>query len=467
MPHTGPMRRFASIEARIFVVLLFLLIGPSARADFTVGGTIQDTSGYNYAPSVIADGDFQYFWWCGQGPWNDYYKVYEDVIYYERYQYSTGTWSAINTVLQPTQYAWDGVFTCDPTVVKGNFNAPGLGGPYSYVMYYGATDQSDGTDGRIGVAFSNDGITWTKYWGNPIIYPQQYPTSTYGAGQPSAYNSNGIITLFHTDTSTSFGQMEWLRTSTDGITFSSPTLVSNSNVDGLGAPVNAGADFGYDSSTGTWFAAVPGAARQGSSINYTFDIERTTNVTAGSWQQLGTISTSLTGRELNHNPGFSRDPYGNISSGAIQVFFGTGYSGFLSPWQIMWVQWNAQPTTVPFNRYWQSGVGHWVTTGWVPYGYNLEETMGYLFMGYGSGTVAVYGCIVPGSNDQFVSPDPNCEGQYIYGLDGWIYDPNQQPPSGTQALYRCYTGIDHFVSTDPGCEGQVTEFLLGYAQTQP
>jgi hypothetical protein len=179
---------------------------------------------------------------------------------------------------------------------------------------------------------------------------------------------------------------------------------------------------------------------------------------------------------VNHNPGLTRDPYGHVSGNSVQAFFDSGNNTPAS-WRMRWVTWHPQPATVPFNRYVTNL--HWVTTGFVPSGYRLEETLGYLLTGSpagvfpyqsnGGGVRALYGCQLssqPLWSYQFVSTDPNCEGQATFGAQGWIYS---SPPSGisTRALYRCRDGADHFVSTDPGCEAQVTEELLGYAKTSP
>jgi len=187
---------------------------------------------------------------------------------------------------------------------------------------------------------------------------------------------------------------------------------------------------------------------------------------------MGTIDSNLTGYYLNLTPGLSRDPYGNVSGSWIQAFFGEG-SNDPPTWLISWVGWSPQPSSLAFNRH-VTNI-HWVTTGYVPSGYRFEETLGYLLMAGpagvfpyqspGGGMQTLYGCVLTSfPTYQFVSLDPNCEGQIPGGSQGWIYSSQQ---SGTQALYRCRDGADHFVSPDPGCEGWVNEGLLGYAQTSP
>jgi hypothetical protein len=125
--------------------------------------------------------------------------------------------------------------------------------------------------------------------------------------------------------------------------------------------------------------------------------------------------------------------------------------------------------TFPLDRYYSSYWGaHWVTTGNTNGDYYVEFNLGYLLRTPQPGTTAVYGCIANNSlSYRYVSTDPGCEGgNQNLGLNGYIYN---SPPNGipTQALYRCSTPSDNWVSTDPACEGQNTQFLIGYAQTQP
>jgi len=72
----------------------------------------------------------------------------------------------VNPVLQPgAPGEWDGLFIESPSVVKTN-------GQY-YMLYTGV----DTTwRAAIGLAVSSDGITWTKYPGNPVISPGRSPS---------------------------------------------------------------------------------------------------------------------------------------------------------------------------------------------------------------------------------------------------------------------------------------------------
>jgi hypothetical protein len=170
-------------------------------------------------------------------------------------------------------------------------------------------------------------------------------------------------------------------------------------------------------------------------------------------------------------PWFWRDKYGNLTDllPAVEVYFAEDPVNDRINWQLTWVKWYQQPNSLSFNRYNSTSQNlHWVTTGYVPSGegYYYEETLGYLVMAPQDGMSAVYGCHESSvERYQFVSLDPNCEGQVVNGLNGYLY--SSQPDNiSTQALYRCRSGADHFVSPDLYCEGTVTEYLLGYAQTQ-
>src|ERR1700756_4267869 len=103
--------------AAFYLICFSLFAASAARADFQVGGTIPGHNGYNYAPSVISTPGLEQFWWCGEGYANPVTQVPMDYIYYQYYSSSSG-WSPIYTALTPTDYyAWDGQFTCDPSVV--------------------------------------------------------------------------------------------------------------------------------------------------------------------------------------------------------------------------------------------------------------------------------------------------------------------------------------------------------------
>lgn len=129
------------------------------------------------------------------------------------------TWNiSKNPVLRAgPQGSWDQVTIFTPDVV---WNGTG------YMMYYtgsGVTNKSTypANFRQIGVAFSSDGINWTKYAGNPVIKhgPGTYD-SRYVRG-PSVLYDNGTYRMWYTGTaalnSTSFFTAIDYATSADGV----------------------------------------------------------------------------------------------------------------------------------------------------------------------------------------------------------------------------------------------------------
>jgi hypothetical protein len=151
---------------------------------------------YDYGPTVLAEDGRYRMWWCSQlgaaPPPGD------DILYAE----STALDGPFGVdggpsraVLSGSVNGFDGVHTCDPSVVR-------VAGTY-YLYYTGAAgDHAHGN--AIGVATSSDGVNWTRAnGGNPIVSPS-YDTirdnNTYGAGQPSVVYLDGWFYLMFTDT---------------------------------------------------------------------------------------------------------------------------------------------------------------------------------------------------------------------------------------------------------------------------
>jgi hypothetical protein len=154
--------------------------------------------GYDYAPAVLYDGGIYKMWWCGDG------NTANDKIFYAESTSSpfleNGHWTIRSTnsgivfsgsgVQTPGRF--DGAHTCDPSVVK-------VGA--MYYMYYGGNVLSgNGTYSavtRIGVAYSYDGISWTRARTTPLfdtavnVPYSQSPPLPYGAGHPSVVFVSG------------------------------------------------------------------------------------------------------------------------------------------------------------------------------------------------------------------------------------------------------------------------------------
>jgi hypothetical protein len=447
----------------------------------SVAGRIE---GYDYSPSVIQTGNLQQVWWCGGGYNPNSTAQWSDTIQYESIDLSTHTHSGPMPVLGETQGAWDSVYTCNPKVVQGIFVNPlGNGETFTYAMYYVGFGSFAGSNNSIGVAFSNDGISWKKY-PHPVIMAETQ--DNYGVGQPAVYNVDhrAAIRIFYEDNSSYLHHVAAI--SSDGVHFATQgTLTEN----GLNPDSLAWGDMAYNPGNGYWYAGFNTAPRDPSTTggvvergSYGISLYRIpdgsllTGVTP--WELLTTVDTSLTGYEANFLPGFVRDIYGNLIAGpSIQMFTSisdppppwdaspaaAGVSGDIVDWNISSAAWTPRHPLAALNRYFNQTT-YEVTTGWVDpnAGFSLQSTLGHLYQSPQQGaTVPLYSCKL-GSIDYFISRDSACERYRILGTVGYGYS---GPVAGLNLvpLYRCKTGDHHFVSTDPNCEGQQANELLGYA----
>lgn len=442
---------------------------------------------YNYSPSIIQSGNLRQVWWCGQGVNPADHAQNTDTIQYESMNLITGYGDSPKTVLAETPHSWDSAFACNPRVIAGVFGNPlGDGKAYSYAMYYVGTTSPGGIANSIGVAFSNDGVSWKKY-PQPVI--RTTTQVAYGVGQPVAYNTDrkSAITLYYENIDPAVSHLA--ATSSDGVHFIPQGTLTTAGLD-PDDPSPTWGDMAYDPKTGSWYAVFNRSLRPSSTTGGIFErgqlgvelykIPADALLTGTTpWQELGTIDTNLTGYESNFIAGFIHDSFGNISSPtypSIQLYVAesdpqpawnasparAGRSAEPPTWVLHLEQWSPDSALLPFYRYFNGSV-HEVTTGWVSPsgGFKTQELLGHLYQNpqLGAG-VAFYGC-KQGDADYFVSLDSGCEGERILGKDGYAYS---QPVAGLHlmAVYRCKTAQDHFVSKDPNCEGQTTEERLGY-----
>ncbi|WP_410575496.1 hypothetical protein [Amycolatopsis sp. cmx-4-61] len=475
---TGRLRRIALL---VIALAAAVAVPADAGAAVTVGAPVVGRSGvYDYSPSVIQSGNVQKFWWCGKGQNPQNPSQNSDTIQYESIDLSTGAKDGPRTVLAETPGAWDSLYTCNAAVVQGTFRNPlGDGIAYSYAMYYVGTNTPPGINNHVGVAFSTDGTTWKKY-PNPIVSPTG--DGGYGIAEPAPYNSDGGsgIWLFYENEAG-----HYLVKSTDGVHFAAAAQLS---ANGL-PPNSTWGDIAYDRTANQWYAvynkpvrtpATTGGVVERGQYGYTLYRIGNAALFTGTWQELTTVDTNLTGYESNFIPGLLRDPNGTVNVPAypqIEVYASTSVprpaadaspaqaatGADTSKWDIVWSLWTASPTTRPLVRYYSTGLKvHEVTTGWVDTGsFHVESTLGRLVEApTATATKPLYGC-KNGTKDYFVSPESGCENTLVLGLQGYAYP--QQTTTGQVPLYRCYTGNHHFVTTQADCEGQRYESLLGYA----
>jgi hypothetical protein len=465
------------------------VIGCGSPNSTPVGAVVGRAGRWDYSPSVIQTGQIQQFWWCGRAR-NPKTSQDTDTILYESIDLVSGKRIGPTVALAETPGTWDAAYTCNPQVVPGKFSNPfGDGQTFTYALYYVGTDNVAGSQNAIGVAFSNDGALWKKY-PSPVIATTNL--NGYGAAQPVPYNSDGkqSITLFYEDDAPPLPpNHHWEATSSDGIHFTTGGLLTTNGLE-IVAGLPAWSDMAFNPSDGYWYA--------------TFNLPNRPSVTTGGvmedgqygiqlyripkddlligktgWQILKTIDTNMTDYESLFLAGLLRDGNGNLyedSTKTIKMF--PSFSNAHVPWNAKPISaantappdsWDIGSTTWSPNdsnlydlKRYDNGGSHWVTSGWVDTSvFTLEQTLGQVYTIPRAGaTVPLYGCKM-GAADQFVSLDSGCEGQYVLGLNGYIY--NQAPPGQTVvAIYRCFGNSGHFVSTDPMCEGSQTDELLGY-----
>jgi hypothetical protein len=478
----------------------------SSAANVTVGlPVVGDPGYYDYTPTVIQNGTTIDLWWCGDLP-----SHIGDTILHAQYSTAGGTAS----VTEPEQAvfqepadatAWDHTYVCNPDVVAGKFANPlGNGVTYSYAMYFVGTNNAAalGSQASIGVAFSNDGLSWSPYPTSVITYNPSVPGANpqdYGYAQPNAYNPGGgsAVTLLYQNGLVG-NESNSVVTSADGVHFSAPQPITSAGLPsappGVGEPKVPGwGGVAYDEENGLWYGTFDyqppyltgrtdaETAHVGERGAPGVTLFSTDNLISGAWKQLTTIDTNLTGYEENFLAGLLRQPDGALSDETlpqIELFVSVSNprpavtaspaqaaeSAVTTNWDIVWSLYN--PAASPLRRldryYSDSLKVHEVTTGWVDRSaFHDEGPLGTLYEApTGDATVPWYSCKAGGSN-WFVSLDPRCEGQLYIGLEGYGF---AHPGDSELPLYRCQTSTDHFVSTNPNCEGgATTEGLLGYA----
>lgn len=434
-------------------------------------------------------GNHQQIWWCGMGRNPEKPSQDSDAILYVDIDTTTGRKTDPIVVLAETPGAWDSVFTCNPRVVRGSFVNPlGDGATYTYAMYYVATNVPQGTFNNIGVAFSNDGIQWSKYK-DPVILSG--PGSGYGVGQPVVYNvdSRSNLVLFYEDSTAGVEHLK--TTTTDGVHFTVQGTLTRKGLE-PNHPAPSWGDIGYDPVTKYWYAVFNLGVRDHATTGgkaeigqYGIEMYRIPDASLLSgltpWEMVTTFDTNGTGYEAIFLAGFLKDQYGNLNVGSypkIQLFPSIanpkpgwndapktlGKTGDIYQWDIGSVVWTPSDAQLTLTRY-KNHASYNTTTGYLdpPAHFVADSTIGHLYQGLkGGATIPFFSC-KSGAKDFFVSLDQNCDGSYIVGLEGYGY---ARPPAGqrTVAVYSCLSARQgHFVSGDSQCEGAGAGTLLGYA----
>jgi len=317
------------------VPLLVLLQSAPALADRLWASAQVDTSTWDYTPSVmydVIDGKRK-LWWCSE-------KDAHDVIRYQEWL-PDGSRTAPVVVLEANYWSpsepalpWEGWHTCDPSVIRGNWTVGG--NVYSYAMYYTTHTPGIGMNGnRIGAAFSNDGIHWTKWTAGPVVLDSGAIDPDYGTGMSVAWSANAasaVRMVYMFMGSDAIAHYRY-RESTDGINFGGATSYTEVTRTGLDTafwtnvrPGFAFAPGGYDGHYYYYYSAVctgdkPTSKTTGLCV-YRIDGN---DLFTGEWEL---ISTPGQISPAEFEPGFVTDLYGALPNlPRFELMFGCGDDG--------------------------------------------------------------------------------------------------------------------------------------------
>ena len=299
---------------------------------------------YNYCPSYFyEDENTAYVYYCS----NQYNRNITDYVAFRKGIKIDNEWywSEKQLVLGPTEKTWDSRHTCDPAVIKGEFNYNGES--YNYIMTYLGCITSDNSRNEVGLAVAKapEG-PWIKCDEiNPIAkFPEEY--HTWGYGQPSivSVDKKGRVYLFYTaglPTKTCTMVERW-----DLSDLNAPKLEARGEVptagwmrnDGNGTAFISNADFAYDSATGSFYMIAD--SRPFTDFNApNFIAEKSTvaclqgnkkDVYFGEvfgkidarWTTVFDIDYEKTGYHRNHNCCIMRDAYGWFdSSNGVEIAY--------------------------------------------------------------------------------------------------------------------------------------------------
>jgi hypothetical protein len=327
---------------------------PALLASSAVMPAITRANTYDYAPSVMKDGNTYKMWWCSSrynvmGSDND--QVWDVIRYAESSDGITWpTWTPTNqppivlavTPSSPeTNGASDG-HACDPSVIKVNG---------TYYMYYTAAgptpDQCTSIPrlnhcppgyqpaNQIFLATSTDGLTWTKYRDpmthqpKPVVANTYAPPTYYGLGQPTAMYLYGRFYLYYSDGLTyPIGRPDgWASTK---LKISHTGLFNDT---GPGAVVFSDLDFvpTYHKDLGAFVAVTASDIDGAPRVKYYFS-ENGTRWTHDFPTNAPWITVSDRATDVENNPAILTDPHGlafdlaapDTLPGTIAVYYATG-----------------------------------------------------------------------------------------------------------------------------------------------
>lgn len=334
------------------------------------GEDINDTRKFNYCPAILTETDksgkeIMNIWYCT----NKQTGIIMDHIGYRTgVKQSDGKWlfSDEQIVLEPTVGTWDGRHTCDPAVIKGEFNFKGE--KYSYLMSYLGCTTEDYQKNETGLAVAkNVGGPWVKVTTSAPIIPwydngdkeaeeQKYQsmqgTSSiyWGTGMPAliSIDGKGEVLMFYASTKNGIGIRRYDFTDLDNPKLKFISSISHSGVlNSQSRRCNIGIpDFAFDPVTKRLYCASVTNERNPADVTPTRvnshsmllyleglnDMEAVSSALQNggyTWKVQGYVGPSDTGWERNHNPGLVRDAFGYIpDSSKVGMVVSTGHNSW-------------------------------------------------------------------------------------------------------------------------------------------
>ncbi|MBQ2712738.1 MAG: hypothetical protein IJF71_05100 [Clostridia bacterium] len=321
------------------------------------GEDMTQTKFFNYCPAIITETDengneVMHIWFCTN---KDDGLIMDHIGYRKGVKQANGKWifSELQIVMQPTPDTWDARHTCDPAVIKGEFQYQGE--KYCYLMAYLGCVTEDYSNNETGIAVANSPVgPWVKVDTlNPIVpWADECQPGQWGTGMPAliSIDKKGEVLLTYQSSKRGTGVQRW-----DFSNLDDPTLKAQFNVslthkgiyNSANIKCNVGIpDFAFDPETNRLY--VFGVTNEKNPPDETKTLvnshcvlayienigsmeEACTVLQSGNytWNVVGYVGPADTGFERNHNPGIVRDCYGYIpESEKIGVVVATGHNSW-------------------------------------------------------------------------------------------------------------------------------------------
>lgn len=296
---------------------------------------------YNYCPSIKVENNEMHAYYCTNKIWGnvtDYIGYRSGKIINSKLMFTDE-----QLVLEPTANTWDQRHTCDPSVIKGNFQYNG--DTYHYLMAFLGCISSDCTLNETGIAVSKtyDG-PWIKCNDktiddrdiNPIVPCEDFDcaSNSWGTGQPSLLSVDGegkvlLLTTVGCKSGSFMDVREYDFSNINDYKLLRQSKVFNDGIVGNNKRVN-NADYCFDAENKVFLMAkgrspfgsdgqTPNFIADTADLYYVdasmyenpfdifFDNERVEQ-----WHLIGYVNQETSNYPRNHNVGLVTDEYGRL-----------------------------------------------------------------------------------------------------------------------------------------------------------